>query len=389
MAQHQEWMSIEEVAAELKISTEAVRKLIETGKVAAVTAGDEVRVRASALDRFARRAERGAAARRWRRGALALGGVAAAALAAVVAIAANPPLPGEVVPRQIPYRGSLELNGASVTNPETLMRFELFTQESGGVAAWSEYQSVSVADGLFTVALGDNPDNQIPSALFAQPSLYLQIAVGGQQLSGRQRLLTVPYAHAADSSDLVRGRDITTWLVPAGAIVAFGGQAPPAGWALCDGRELNRADYPALFAAIGTSWGAPTGWTFNLPDLRGRFLRGADLGAGVDPEAPWRGALKPGGNGGDAAGSAQADATAVNSLTVNEAGLHDHSDGLHEDLVLRNTGGGTESDHDGGSEPDLRTGYPIFDAGAHVHGLSGDAETRPVNAAVNWIIKYE
>jgi excisionase family DNA binding protein len=60
MAQHQEWMSIEEVAAELKISTEAVRKLIETGKVAAVTAGDEVRVRASALDRFARRAERGA-----------------------------------------------------------------------------------------------------------------------------------------------------------------------------------------------------------------------------------------------------------------------------------------------------------------------------------------
>lgn len=57
----------------------------------------------------------------------------------------------------------------------------------------------------------------------------------------------------------------------------------PAGWMACDGRALSRAVYASLFAAIGTTYGAGDGsTTFNIPDLRGEFIRGLDSGRGVD-----------------------------------------------------------------------------------------------------------
>ena len=48
----------------------------------------------------------------------------------------------------------------------------------------------------------------------------------------------------------------------------------PTGYLECDGSAVLRADYADLFAAIGTTWGAPSGTYFNVPDLRGAFLRG-------------------------------------------------------------------------------------------------------------------
>ncbi len=62
---------------------------------------------------------------------------------------------------------------------------------------------------------------------------------------------------------------------PPGKIAAFGMQVAPAGWKVCDGSAISRTAYAALFAAIGTTWGAGDGsTTFNLPDLRGYYLRG-------------------------------------------------------------------------------------------------------------------
>ena len=55
-------------------------------------------------------------------------------------------------------------------------------------------------------------------------------------------------------------------------------------------------DHPELFAAIGTAWGSPSSKRFNLPDLRGLFLRGVDAGSGRDPDVNKRQASKPGGN---------------------------------------------------------------------------------------------
>ena len=62
---------------------------------------------------------------------------------------------------------------------------------------------------------------------------------------------------------------------PIGAIFPFGGTSAPSGYLMCDGSAVSRSDYSALFAVIGTSFGSGDGsTTFNVPDLRGKFLEG-------------------------------------------------------------------------------------------------------------------
>ena len=56
--------------------------------------------------------------------------------------------------------------------------------------------------------------------------------------------------------------------------------APP-GWFLCHGQPLPIAEYDALFALIGTTYGGDGLETFNLPDLRGRVPIGFGQGPGL------------------------------------------------------------------------------------------------------------
>lgn len=64
---------------------------------------------------------------------------------------------------------------------------------------------------------------------------------------------------------------------PVGAITAFAGNTLPTGWFLCYGQAVIRTSYPELFTVIGTTYGSGDGvLTFNLPDLRGRFIAGKD-----------------------------------------------------------------------------------------------------------------
>ncbi len=71
--------------------------------------------------------------------------------------------------------------------------------------------------------------------------------------------------------------------LPIGSLTAYLGEDVPADWLVCDGSSVLRADYPQLFARLGTAYGAVDDTHFNLPDLRGRFLEGAD-NAGVMKE---------------------------------------------------------------------------------------------------------
>ena len=72
-------------------------------------------------------------------------------------------------------------------------------------------------------------------------------------------------------------------IVPSGTVLYFAGQTAPAGWLKANGAAVSRTAYAALFAAIGTTYGVGDGRnTFNLPDLRGEFIRGWDDGRGVD-----------------------------------------------------------------------------------------------------------
>jgi microcystin-dependent protein len=62
--------------------------------------------------------------------------------------------------------------------------------------------------------------------------------------------------------------------------VSAAATAPP-GWLVCQGQNLLRTDYPALFAAIGVAYGSVDGTHFNIPDYQGRTILGAGAGSGL------------------------------------------------------------------------------------------------------------
>jgi microcystin-dependent protein len=108
----------------------------------------------------------------------------------------------------------------------------------------------------------------------------------------------MPLKNGRQSSDLQT--ILVGSVIPPGTIQSFGGKLVPAGWLLCDGSVVPRSTYSALFDAIGVIHGEGNGsTTFHLPDLRGRFLRGADnMGtgaAGRDPDNNSRTAANLGG----------------------------------------------------------------------------------------------
>lgn len=81
---------------------------------------------------------------------------------------------------------------------------------------------------------------------------------------------------------------VTGAVTPVGSVTAFAGAAAPTGWLECNGDAVSRTTYAALYTALGgasSPYGQGNGTTtFNVPDLRGEFVRGWDHGRGVDVE---------------------------------------------------------------------------------------------------------
>jgi microcystin-dependent protein len=225
-------------------------------------------------------------------------------------------------------------------------------------------------------------------------------------------------------------------VVPSGTVVPFAGPAVPSGWLKCDGMAVSRTTYAGLFQVIGTIHGAGDGaTTFNVPDYRGLFLRGVDEGAQRDPDAATRTAPNVGGNVGNLVGSIEKASFASHShgLTdpghthavndpghthgVNDPGhAHGVSDPGHAHNFTFGAGAGgsgnitdyfrdagfniargTESALTGISIQASATGLTIqsgatglslksASTGATIQS-SGGSETRPINAAVIYIIK--
>lgn len=72
--------------------------------------------------------------------------------------------------------------------------------------------------------------------------------------------------------------------VPAGSVYYFATRTAPDGYLPANGAAISRSVYARLFSVIGTSFGeGDGGTTFNLPDLRGEFLRGWDASRNLDP----------------------------------------------------------------------------------------------------------
>ena len=171
--------------------------------------------------------------------------------------------------------------------------------------------------------------------------------------------------------------------VPTGAVFCVAVATIPTGYLECNGAPVSRTTYAALFSFIGTQYGAGNGSsTFNLPDLRGEFVRGFDNGRGVDS--------------GRGIGSSQSgqnlshdhDADASATSNVSDPGHRHPSRGYGNDDDGGNqfTGSGNNSVRNNAIE-DATTGISVATNVSIDVDNDGGNEARPRNVAMMYIIK--
>ena len=167
-------------------------------------------------------------------------------------------------------------------------------------------------------------------------------------------------AHTSSLSGMVaRSAD-----AKAGLIAFFAADTAPSGWLECDGSAVSRTQYADLFAHLGTDFGAGDGsTTFNLPDLRGEFIRGWDHGRGVDA--------------GRGFGTAQGQGTQKHAALIDDSG-----DRLRRKRI---TGLASWTDDRSNSYTNA-TGTTSLSSGTDVV-TTGTGETRPRNIAMLACIK--
>ena len=177
------------------------------------------------------------------------------------------------------------------------------------------------------------------------------------------------------------GTAAATAPVLTGVVLAYAAPTAPSGYLICDGTAVSRATFDDLFALIGITHGEGDGsTTFDVPDYRGRFLRGLAAGSGRDPDRLIRGPMSDNGNTGDSVGSVQG----------GDYLLHGHPwRQVNETAVVNDASGGaimTDSNSPSHVNRASNTGAP---ANSNTQSIGGDGgnETRPVNAYVQYIIK--
>lgn len=248
------------------------------------------------------------------------------------------------------------------------------------------------ASAFASAAQGITADNAIPSAGQVKITDFNAIPVtkSGQYWAdaavsngpGPAEVYSITYTRASGDSDgileatalatgrrFMRRRASNAWQIwqaqtsPAGTVIFIAQAAVPVGYLKANGAAVSRTTYSDLFAAISTTFGAGNGTTtFDLPDLRGEFLRGWDDGRGVDS--------------GRARGSFQADAFQGHghNITATETG---GSGGSGAFTGTAGSAGGTVFNN------------RVLDPVARSDGTPRTAsETRPRNIALLACIKY-
>lgn len=282
-----------------------------------------------------------------------------------------------------------DINGILLANSNETLRISLFPGQQASTPTWVETHAVHTdLSGSFGITVGtgvrqsNSTVNNFSDINFSSAYYWMKIEI----LEG-STYREVSYSQLPSSPYSEVAYNAASLPFPPGMIMAFAGPASniPAGWLLCDGAEVSRTTYSNLYNAIGVSWGTGNNsTTFNLPDLRGMFLRGV-AGADTvgDPDANSRvSRYDNGGNTGNNVGSYQGDA--IRNIT---GSVHNNIQGHRE------WGGQSEGalewmeDKSNASWEDSTHGYSgiSFDA-SRVVPVGSD--NRPKNVYVTYIIKY-
>ena len=178
--------------------------------------------------------------------------------------------------------------------------------------------------------------------------------------------------------------------VPTGSVFCIAVATVPTGYLECNGTAVNRSTFAALFAIIGTQYGAGNGsTTFNLPDLRGEFIRGFDNGRGVDS--------------GRSIATSQSDQNEAHTHSAGSLSTANHNmtgtiTRISESFNNHGSAGGVFSKQGGFSagntpgNPDSNNCGQVTLNSNHTHSVSGNTgsdggESRPRNIAMMYIIK--
>ena len=160
--------------------------------------------------------------------------------------------------------------------------------------------------------------------------------------------------------------------IVAGTVAYLAMVTAPTGWLKANGAAISRTTYADLFAAIGTTYGAGDGsTTFNIPDLRGEFVRGFDDGRGADS--------------GRGFGTAQAGDMAAHRHYVMNNGYANITAGWGYPV---NSGNQIASAYQGQGYENYHLQAHSGEANSGRSSLTGGSDNRPRNIAMLACIKY-
>ena len=188
--------------------------------------------------------------------------------------------------------GSVNLGLAALASP-TFTGVPLAPTASAGTNTTQIATTAFVASSFLPLAGGTVTGNVTLNAQsdirFADANSSNYVALQAPETVASNLTLTLPAAAGSsgqalttDGSGALSFATITG--VPVGAVFYFAASTAPTGYVKANGATVSReGTFAALFAVIGTTYGAGDGGTtFNLPDLRGEFIRGWDDGRGAD-----------------------------------------------------------------------------------------------------------
>lgn len=160
------------------------------------------------------------------------------------------------------------------------------TTYANGAVVWSPINGLAYR--RITASGSGTTDPSLDTTNYKQVNGTGDVSTSGNQTIAGNKTFT-----GSTSLQTVTVGSITgTGAEQSGMIAHFAMTTAPAGWLKANGAAVSRTTYSSLFSAIGTVFGSGDGsTTFNLPDLRGEFVRGWDDGRGVDSDrvfATWQ-----------------------------------------------------------------------------------------------------